>query len=347
MTSLPRFCRVFFGPAVAVGCVLMLGSCGSDSTMPTAQPIVYDEIDKDLYVQPIQVCDDFGQNCARMNLFADLTAGILEQAKLSVNFLPANQLNSSRLLHIGDEKNGTNELYELSRKGEAADYGRHEDSTRTTGPINVWFVDSILSDNGNTQFGSAWVDANGVIISEATLDFNGGKGRADTLAHEIAHNLGLRHTTLGAGGANNLVTDGNKRNVPGSVNDVYPNGAKTSQLTAAQIQEILDSGFVTQQSSDAIAPHEADLAHYHPETDSVHHHPEADLAHHHPETDLAHHVADLAQVSLLSLHASHDVSFIQASSEIPESSSSLALGAIALSSMLLLKRQTPKMSRSA
>ncbi|MGD1900038.1 MAG: reprolysin-like metallopeptidase [Phormidesmis sp.] len=299
--------RALLTSLFTAGCTLALTSCG-DGVPPASQTIVFDEVENDLYVQPIRVCDDFGQNCARMNLFADLTAQILKQAKLKVNFLPANQLNESRFLTIGDEAGGTDELYELSRQGDNADYGRHPDSERTSGPINVWFVHDIQSTNGNTQFGSAWVDANGVIISEATLDFDGGKGRRDTLAHEIGHNLGLKHTTLGAGGANNLLTDGNRRNVPSGIEDVYPNGAGTSTLTSAQITEILSSGFVTEA------------------------HAEGD-AHTEGMDELA---ADLAQVSLLSLQARSTASD---KASVPEPSGLLALGLVGLSSMLVLKRR--------
>ena len=244
---------------MVAGCAAMLSSC-TDGTPQSVQTIFFDEATNgERFVQPIQVCNDSGEDCAGVNLFADITAKILEQARLTVNFLPTNQLNASRFLSIDDgSSSGTSEFYELSRSGSAGAFGRHPASTRTSGPINVWFVDSIESASGFTQFGSAWVNGNGV------------RGRTDTLAHEIGHNLGLRHTTLGAGGANNLLTDGNSRNIPGSVNDVYPNGAGLSQLTSAQLQQIVnssftsytvtdseDSGSTTDSSTDAIS---ADLA---------------------------------------------------------------------------------------
>ncbi|MEO0648293.1 MAG: hypothetical protein AAFZ17_19440, partial [Cyanobacteria bacterium J06650_10] len=70
-------------PTVAVGCAITLSSCG-DSAMPGTKTIVFDEANREIFVQPIRVCDDFGQNCARMNLFAEMTAKILEQASLKV-----------------------------------------------------------------------------------------------------------------------------------------------------------------------------------------------------------------------------------------------------------------------
>lgn len=208
------------------------------------QGVVFGEPDE-LSIQPIQVCDDRGNNCAGLNIFADITAKILEQAKLKVTFLPANRLNASRFLSINDSRDRSSssyEFYELSRTGEPGAFGRHPASTNTSGPINVWFVDTIEATNGFTQYGLAWVDANGVVISSAVEGF-GSNGRTDSVAHEIGHNLGLRHTTLGAGGPNNLLTDGDARNVPNSVADIGANGGGLSLLTSAQIAEIKNSAF--------------------------------------------------------------------------------------------------------
>ena len=215
--------------------------------MQSVQSIVYGEPDQ-LSVQPIQVCKDDGSSCAGVNLFADITAKILKQANLKVSFLPTNRLNASRFLSINDSPNRGSinyEFYELTRTGPAGAFGRNPNSTPNSGPINVWFVDTIEASNDLTQFGLAWVGANGVAVSKATLEF-GQNGRTDTVAHEIGHNLGLRHTTLGAGGANNLETDGDRRNIPSSVDDISPDGAGLSSLTGAQIAAIKRSPFVTQ-----------------------------------------------------------------------------------------------------
>jgi hypothetical protein len=232
-----------------LGVAFAVSSC-SEGGGQSVQTITYGE-PGELYVQPIQVCDDRGNNCARVNLFEEITAKILEQAKLKVSFLPVNRLNATRFLSIDDNDSRNSaeyEFYELTRSGGAGAFGRHPASTRSGGPINVWFVDEIEAISGFTQFGLAWVDANGVLISGEALDF-GSEGRTDTVAHEIGHNLGLRHTTLGAGGPNNLMTDGDARNIPSSVDDVGSSGAGVSLLTAAQIKEIQNSPFVSQSRS--------------------------------------------------------------------------------------------------
>lgn len=239
---------------IFVGIALALGGC-SEGGIPSLQPIRYDTTDE-LFIQPIQVCDNQGNACARVNFFEDITAQILAQAQIKISFLPLNQLNSTRFLSIDDQGSGsTSEFYELSRTGGAGAFGRHPSSTNSTGPVNLWFVDEIKSGSG-VQFGMAWVGGNGVIISGAVFDYNHGAGRMDTIAHEIGHNLGLRHSTLGAGAADNLLTDGNSRQTPRLVADIGAHGGGIDLLTEAQIEAIRASSFLSRNSvrqADSIA----------------------------------------------------------------------------------------------
>ncbi|MEA5453065.1 zinc-dependent metalloprotease family protein [Leptolyngbya sp. CCNP1308] len=190
-------------------------------------------------IQPIQVCDDFGIFCADLATFEEATRKIWAQANLDVSFLAPNRLNASRFLTIDNQ----NEFSELAFAGGAGAFGRSPLSTRTSGPINMWFVESIFPFEGFETIGLAWIDQNGVLIDDSILDFNNGLGRLDTVAHEIGHNLGLTHSGFGAGGANNLMTDGGFRNSPSSLDDITPDGARLDQLTNRQIDEVRDSGF--------------------------------------------------------------------------------------------------------
>lgn len=182
-------------------------------------------------IQPIQVCDDFGLFCADLALFEEATRKIWAQASIDVSFLAPNRLNASRFLTIDNQ----DEFAELSFAGGAGAFGRNPLSTRTSGPINMWFVENIFAFEGFETLGLAWIDQNGVVISDKIQDFNDGIGRLDTVAHEIGHNLGLTHQGFGSGGANNLMTEGFARNVPSSLDDITPDGARLDRLTNAQI----------------------------------------------------------------------------------------------------------------
>lgn len=226
------------------------GSGGGGNDGAAATPVSATEADQlVLQVQPIQVCDDNGIVCAQVEFFEAITDKIWGQANIDISFLPLNQLNDSTYLTTDE-----NEFSDLSFSGSAGAFGRHPDSTRTQGPINLWFVDVIETTTGLIQFGNAWVGQNGVLVSDDIFDFNNGIGRLDVIAHEIGHNLGLRHSTFGAGPANNVMTGGGSRTIPTSIDDIFPDGARLSQLTAAQIEEARDSSFLTGVAADEIVP---------------------------------------------------------------------------------------------
>lgn len=218
---------------VTCGLSLTLVGCGSTSTA-NSRPTRF------LSIQPIQVCDDFGLFCADVALFEAETRKIWGNVDIDITFLAPTQLLSSRYLTIDSR----DEFTEISFTGGAGAFGRNPNSTRTTGPINMWFVDQILLGAGEV-FGLAWVDQNGVLISDNILDFNNGVGRRDTVAHELGHNLGLSHGSYGAGSSSNLMTSGTSRAVPNSVDDITPDGAELSRLNNEQADVARSSGFVT------------------------------------------------------------------------------------------------------
>ncbi|WP_163660261.1 zinc-dependent metalloprotease family protein [Adonisia turfae] len=225
----------------------VISSCtGGSGGGSSATPVSISEPDQlVLEVQPIQVCDDDGIVCAQVELFEAIADKIWGQAGIDIAFLPLNQLNDSTYLTTDED-----EFIDLSFSGDAGDFGRHPDSTRTDGPINLWFVDVIETTTGLVQFGNAWIGLNGVLVSDDILDFNNGAGRIDVIAHELGHNLGLRHSTFGAGEADNVMSSGAVRTVPESIDDIFPDGDRLSRLTPEQIERARESDFLTEAEPD-------------------------------------------------------------------------------------------------
>jgi tetratricopeptide (TPR) repeat protein len=187
--------------------------------------------DKVLFVQPIQVRNNSGGSPANpaMQVYQAATDKIYAQANVDVNFLPFSTFNSTSSLTIANNA-AFNALVTTAGHGQNSN----------ANVLNMWFVNTLPAEDGRTTFGLGRQNANGFAIANNTFT----KNRIDTIGHEMGHNLGLDHTTFGAGAANNLMTAGDTRTVPGSLADINPDGLKLDRLTAAQIAQIRGSAFL-------------------------------------------------------------------------------------------------------
>ncbi len=179
-------------------------------------------------VKPIQVAMDDGTMPANnaKELFSAFTTKIWAQAGITVNYLPFMTLKKTSYQNF------------TTIADETAFFNDTANNMISTDPnvITMWFVKSLTGGDFGT------VDAIGgrkVMIADNVFSTN----RYDTLAHELGHNLGLTHTGFGAGGADNLMTTGGTRTIPGVIGDVNPDGAKLDKLTAAQIAKAMSSPY--------------------------------------------------------------------------------------------------------
>jgi|GEM_PF-3427426 len=182
-------------------------------------------------VQPIAVCNTDGSNCpnaagliATSKPYVD---AIYAQAQTAISFLPVAQYKDSSFSSVTVDPNG---LTDQSRR-----LMRDPGHLQSPDPqvLNMFFVQDLKSSGGGTPLAYSFINGNGMII--------GPTPRVDTIAHELGHNLGLDHTTLGAGGPSNLMTDGISRSIPASIADITT--GKTDQLTPAQIAQVRAPAF--------------------------------------------------------------------------------------------------------
>lgn len=105
--------------------------------------------------------------------------------------------------------------------------------------VRLFFVKQIDGSNSNLGFtiqsnlyigigGSVIIDQHRTIsIADSAFTYGG----VDQIAHEIGHALGLNHTTLGAGGAQNLMTGAATKSEAYSIDDISPHGIGADTLT--------------------------------------------------------------------------------------------------------------------
>ena len=189
-------------------------------------------VDEYVKVQPIQVCDDQGNNCAPLNLDEDAIQKIYNQAGIGIAFAPVVQYDAGQYLYpvISAAGDPTDPPHQLLRTYQQQNPGEDPQT------LNLFFVDKLSRDDGLPVNGYGLYASNGAIVDSTSP--------IDTPAHEIGHNLGLDHadgpdgTTdpLGLGPALTLnVMNSLSRTAPGSAADITPDGANTDQLVASQI----------------------------------------------------------------------------------------------------------------
>ncbi len=210
-------------------------------------------IDKRITVLPIEVRYDNGSNGTHSSLiqyFEAETDKIWAQAGIDVMFLPRIYYNETDVLNIrtttglGGLVNELTDLKAINNGSGSADW-------RTSGNGGSYYADTVVrmfltqTINGGSSvyayalqsaFYGVGVGQNQEVymaVAQSVFTFNSNNGRRDTIAHELGHLLSLDHTTLGASGGNNLLTDGGARNSPASVANIYPSGLDYSQLTGS------------------------------------------------------------------------------------------------------------------
>ena len=225
-------------------------------------------------VQPIDVCgavcvpiNNKGQTFATAPTGAvgfidskgmNVTRAIWNQIGVDVTFLPAAQYVNSSFLTLNVDA-GSNPLtstdFQNVSQQPAISTGTVPNPTTPPGvpvsqnapTINMFFVSKLnpITPPGGTLYGFSWIDNNGVAVASNSLIGVG--ARPDSVAHEIGHDLDLNHQDAFNPNAalNNLMTAGNTRNLPSTINPLGTLAlGTTDQLNAAQQSQVLLSGFM-------------------------------------------------------------------------------------------------------
>jgi hypothetical protein len=214
-----------------------------------AAPALSVPIDRYVTVQPVQVCDDNGQNCAALpaSLQLGATTGVPTDTfankiwsnasagtgGIGLTFLPVITLNETDYLQTNVSNNSlTDEVRQLTRTPRPG-----IDPTSAT--INLFIVNQLVpTDFSGIVYGFGYINGNGVAVTS--------NARLDTIAHEIGHNFGLDHGGVFGAGTDrrNLMQNGGgsfPRIVPQSILDVTtspaPNTVNTDRLTSTQINK--------------------------------------------------------------------------------------------------------------
>jgi hypothetical protein len=174
-------------------------------------------IDRQVVVNPVQVCDDDGTNCsnpARI-LFEAETDKIWSQAGIDVKFLPWKVWNHTASQNIESS------VSELILPGNQAIGGN---------VINMFFVDT----KSNGAHGTSHFSSGYTAVMTLVFNYANGAGRRDTISHEIGHILGLGH--IAGTVPLNLMEEGfGVRDPATAIGQIFPDGEQKDQLNASQI----------------------------------------------------------------------------------------------------------------
>ena len=174
----------------AAGAVALLAGSSAHAANVNAPAL---PIDRVVTIQPYQVCNDAGSTCAPVTFlpqYLTVANALLNQAGIAVAAAPVVRLNAGQYLNATTTNTNFDNLRDLVRLPANA--------PATTGPttLNVWFVNTLTNVANPTRpssfYGFGLIGGNGAVLATGR-DALGRTAAGDTLAHELAHNLGLLH----------------------------------------------------------------------------------------------------------------------------------------------------------